>query len=178
MPMKVLEKSTLHRGRVFRLMRERVLLSNGTTVDLDLIRHPGAAAMVPIARNNSLILIRQYRHAVGDFLWEIPAGTLNPDEEPLECAKRELIEETGFSAARWEKLGEIVPVPGYSDERIHIFLASELDPARQKLDPDEILNVHQLSLERAFEMIEEGAIQDSKTISSLFLARTWLKKNQ
>jgi len=176
--MKVVERSMLHRGRVFTLVREKVLLSNGSTVDLDLIRHPGAAAMVPLTQDHSLILIRQYRHAVGDFLWEIPAGTLNPSEKPLECAKRELIEEIGYSAARWEKLGEIIPVPGYSDERIHIFLATELDPARQNLDPDEILDVHQIPLEKAFEMIEDGAIQDSKTISSLFLARTWLEKNQ
>jgi ADP-ribose diphosphatase len=175
--MKVVETTMLHRGRVFRLVKEKVTLSNGTTVDLEIIHHPGAAAMVPLARDHSLILIRQYRHAVGDFLWEIPAGTLNPKEKPLECAKRELIEETGYSAGRWKKLGEIVPVPGYSDERIHIFLATELHPARQKLDPDEILNVHQLPLEEAFEMIEAGAIQDSKTISSLFLARTWLQKN-
>ncbi len=175
--MKVIEKSTLHRGRVFRLVREKVTLSNGTTADLDLIRHPGAAAMVPLAQDNSLILVRQYRHAVGDFLWEIPAGTLNPKEKPLECAKRELIEEIGYSAGRWEKLGEIIPVPGYSDERIHIFLATELDPAEQKLDPDEILNVHQIPMEKAFEMIEAGAIQDSKTISSLFLARARLEKS-
>lgn len=177
MPVKIVETTTLHHGRVFRLVREKVTLSNGTTVDLDLIRHPGAAAMVPLGRDNSLILIRQYRHAVGDFLWEIPAGTLNPEEVPLECARRELIEETGYAAGRWEKLGEIVPVPGYSDERIHIFLATELNPARQNLDPDEILHVHSLPMEKAFEMIETGAIQDSKTISSLFLARTRLEKN-
>lgn len=177
MAMKVVEKNTLHRGRVFRLVKEKVALSNGTIADLDIIRHPGAAAMVPVTKDNGLILVRQYRHAIGDYLWEIPAGTLNPKEEPLECAKRELVEEIGYSARRWEKLGEIVPVPGYSDERIHIFLALELDLAEQKLDPDEIISVHRFSIDKAFEMIEAGTIQDSKTISSLFMARSWMEKN-
>ena len=90
-------------------------LGNGVTIDFDRILHPGASAIVPISQNNNLILIKQYRHAVGGDIWEIPAGTLNPDEKPLECAKRELAEETGFSANVWQPLGVITPLPGYSD---------------------------------------------------------------
>jgi ADP-ribose pyrophosphatase len=176
METKVLKKTQLHQGRVFALIREKITLPNGTTVDLDIIRHPGAAAMVPLSEDGSLVMIRQYRHAIGEYIWEIPAGTLNPDESPLECAKRELIEETGYSATGWEELGAIIPVPGYSDEKIHIFLAQGLCPARQDLDPDEILHVRKIPLEEALRMVEKGEIKDSKTISSLFLLRSRLGK--
>jgi ADP-ribose pyrophosphatase len=176
METKVLKKIQLHQGRVFALIREKITLPNGTTIDLDIIRHPGAAAMVPLSEEGSLVMVRQYRHAIGEYIWEIPAGTLNSGESPLECAKRELIEETGYSATEWEELGAIVPVPGYSDEEIHIFLAQGLRPARQDLDPDEILHVREIPLEEAFHMVEKGEIKDSKTISSLFLLRTRLEK--
>lgn len=176
MEAKVLKKTQLHRGRVFALIRERISLPNGATIDLDIIRHPGAAAMIPLNEHGSLVMIRQYRHAIGEYIWEIPAGTLNPDESPLECAKRELIEETGYSATEWEELGTIIPVPGYSDEKIHIFLAQGLQSARQNLDPDEILHVREIPLEEALHMAETGEIKDSKTISSLFLLRRRLDK--
>ena len=162
---------TLHEGKVFRLVRENVTLENGVTIDLDIIHHPGASAIVPVTENNKLLMIKQYRHATGDFIWEIPAGTLDPDEDPLHCAKRELIEDTGFSAGEWKKLGEITPLPGYSDERIHIFLATDLTPATQDLDADEILHVHEVNFDDAVEMVHRGEIEDGKTISGLFMAR-------
>ncbi|MBC8420962.1 MAG: NUDIX hydrolase [Desulfobacterales bacterium] len=168
------QRVTLHEGRVFRLVRENVTLENGVTIDLDIIRHPGASAIVPLTENNTLFMIKQYRHAAGGFIWEIPAGTLDPNESPLECAKRELVEETGFSANKWQKLGEITPVPGYSDERIHIFCATDLAPARQDLDMDEILHVHEVRFDDAIAMIQRGEIQDGKTISGLFMASLWL----
>lgn len=176
MSAKVNSKTTLYEGRIFKLLRENVTLNNGVTVDLDVIHHPGASAMVPLSGNDKVILIKQYRHALRDFIWEIPAGTLEPNETPIACAKRELIEEIGFSANTWQKLGEITPVPGYSNERIHMFLASDLVPARQDLDKDEVLDVHEVPLGKAIEMIYEGAIQDSKTISGLFMATNWLKE--
>ena len=168
---------TLHEGRVFRLARENVTLENGVTIDLDIIRHPGASAIVPLTENNNLLMIKQYRHATGGFIWEIPAGTLDPDETPLHCAKRELIEETGFSARAWQKLGEITPLPGYSDERIHIFLATDLTPAEQDLDMDEILHIHEVSFDDAVRMVHRGEIEDGKTISGLFMANLWLTPN-
>lgn len=160
---------TVHTGRVFTLAVDNITLSNGITIDIDVIRHPGAAAIVPLMSVNSVILIKQYRYAAGGYIWEIPAGTLNPGESPLECAKRELVEETGYSSDKLEKLTEIVPVPGYSDERIHIYLATGLKKAVQNLDRDEILNVHEIDMDDALKMIAEGEIIDSKTISGLYL---------
>lgn len=178
MSAKINSKDTLYEGRVFKLLRENVTLNNGVTVDLDIIHHPGASAIIPLSGNDNVILIKQYRHAIGDFIWEIPAGTLDPNETPIECARRELIEEIGSSANTWEKLGEITPVPGYSNERIHMFLAADLVPAKQDLDKDEVLDVHEIPIGRAIEMIHEGAIQDSKTISGLFMAIHLLKEKE
>jgi ADP-ribose pyrophosphatase len=174
MSAKVNNCTQVHQGRVFTLVTENITLSNGTTFDIDIIHHPGASAIVPLTAQNTVILIRQYRHAVGDYIWEIPAGTLDPGESPAACAKRELTEETGFLANQLKKLGEITPVPGYSDERIHIFLATELSPAEQNLDKDEMLNVHEISFDNAMEMIYKGEIQDSKTIAGLFMAKKCL----
>ncbi len=169
---------TVHRGRVFEMVTENITLANGTRFDIDIIRHPGAAAMVAVSDENNVILIRQYRHAIGTYIWEIPAGTLAPEEKPEECAKRELIEETGFSAERWQKLGEITPVPGYSDERIHIFLARDLSAVSQNLNADEMLDVHEIPFENVMEMISKGDIQDGKSIAGLFMALNYLKKNK
>lgn len=161
----------IHAGKVFRLVQEELTLPNGFTTSLELIRHPGAAALVAFLDDSRVLLIRQYRHAVGDFIWEIPAGTRSAGEDALECARRELVEETGYQASELVCLGEMVPVPGYSDERIHIFLARGLSPAPQHLDQDEVLEVHSVPLSKALEMVREGQIQDAKTIVGLTLAR-------
>ena len=176
MSAKVNASELLHEGKVFKLLRENITLPNNVTTELEVIRHPGASAVVPVYQENSLILIRQYRHAVGDFIWEIPAGTFNPNETPIECAKRELTEETGFYANIWHKMGELIPVPGYSDERIFLYLAIELSAARQNLDKDEMLEVHEIRLDDAMQMIYEGSIQDCKTISGILMAAYWLKQ--
>lgn len=170
MPVKVTHRETRHTGRVFRLDTETVTLDNGVTIDIDVIRHPGAAAIVPMTDTGNVLMIKQYRHAVGGYIWEIPAGTLDPGETPLTCAKRELTEEAGVAATDWHRLGEIVPVPGYADERIHLFLAGGLSPARQQLDADEVLQVHEIALTDALAMIEQGKIQDAKTLCGLLLA--------
>ena len=171
-------QTTLHQGRVFRLVNETYTLANGVTSNMDFIQHPGAAAMVPMLNQSEVVLIKQYRHAIRKFIWEIPAGTIDPEESAIHCAKRELIEEIGYSANVWHQLGTITPLPGCSDERIHIFLASELQPANQDLDDDELLNVHSMELSKAMEMIFSGEIQDGKTISGLYLAFNWIKKNR
>ena len=167
---KLNETKTIHKGRVFTLAFDNITLPNGVTTGIDIIRHPGAAAMVPMLNKNTVLLVRQYRYAAGGCIWEIPAGTLNPGESPIECAKRELVEETGYSSDKLEKLTEIVPVPGYSDERIHIYLATGLVKAVQNLDRDEMLNVHEINMDEALKMIAKGEIIDSKTISGLYLA--------
>jgi ADP-ribose pyrophosphatase len=145
---------------------------------MDFIQHPGAAAMVPMINNQEVILIKQYRHAIREFIWEIPAGTLEPDEPPLSCAARELIEEIGYSAGDWHKLTTITPLPGCSDERIHIFLALDLKPAMQHLDEDEMINVHKMNISDALQMILAGEISDGKTMSGLFLASQWMKSKR
>lgn len=171
-------QTTLHKGRIFNLVSENYTLENGVTAHMDFIQHPGAAAMVPMLNQKEVILIRQYRHALREFIWEIPAGTLDPAESPLNCAHRELIEETGYASNQWHQLGTIKPLPGCSDERIHIFLALDLQPAQQHLDDDEMLKVHKVNFEEALQMIVQGQISDGKTISGLFLAFNWLKKNR
>jgi ADP-ribose pyrophosphatase len=178
MPVKINSRTAIHRGKVFDLIKENVTLENGVTTDLEFLKHPGAAAIVPFSSPSRILLLKQYRHAVRDYIWEIPAGTLDPQEDVMSCAKRELIEETGYAADQWQKLGEIIPVPGYSDERIHIFLARGLQPARQNLDQDEIINVHELEFKAAIEMIARSEIQDAKSIAGLLLARNYLDGRQ
>jgi ADP-ribose pyrophosphatase len=162
---------------VFNLVTENVTLDNGVTTDMEFIRHPGAAAIIPVLDRTHIILLNQYRHTLRKYIWEIPAGTLDPRESAMSCAKRELIEETGFSADQWHSLGEITPVPGYSDERIHVFLATGLRPAKRHLDEDEIIQEHKVECEEALNMIRRGEIQDAKSIAGLFLAFEWLKEN-
>jgi ADP-ribose pyrophosphatase len=177
MPASVNRRSVIHRGRVFQLVRENVTLDNGTTTDLDFIEHPGAAAIVALTGGNDVVLVRQYRHALGQYIWEIPAGTLDPGEPVLDCARRELAEETGYAAAEWRKLGEITPVPGYSDERIHLFLATELSAAAQRLDADEVLEAHARPLAEMAAMIARGEVQDAKSICALLLAQNWIGRH-
>ena len=177
MTAKVNNRSTIHKGKVFELIRENITLENGTTADVEFIEHPGAAAIIPFMDDSRVVLLKQYRHALKKHIWEIPAGTLDPREEVIDCAQRELIEETGYSADGWHKLGEITPVPGYSDERIHMYLATGLQPAEQHLDEDEIIRVQEVEFRDALEMIGYGEIQDAKSIAGLFLASQWLKSN-
>jgi ADP-ribose pyrophosphatase len=157
----------IRKGRVFDLYTENITLPNGVNIDMEIIRHPGAAAIVPLMDDHTVLLLKQYRHAVGGYIWEIPAGTLNPTEDADRCARRELTEETGYAARHFEKLGEITPLPAYSDERIHLFLATGLTKAAQDLDEDELLSVHRLELNEALNMITRGEIQDAKTICGL-----------
>jgi len=163
------ETEVIYHSRVFRLCRETVTLPNGVKTTLDVIHHPGSSAIVPLLPEEKVVMVRQYRHSLRQFLWEIPAGTLNPGEDPLECARRELMEEAGYRASRFEKLTEILPAPGYTDERIHIFSATDLERVPQNLDTDEVLEVACLSLEEALAMIRDGRIQDALTVIGLFL---------
>lgn len=174
MTAKINRRTLLHQGRVFLMVRENVTLDNGVSTDLDYIEHPGAAAIVPLVAPGEVLLIKQYRHALKQYIWEVPAGTLDPGEPVMDCARRELVEETGHAAAVWRKLGEITPVPGYSDERVHLFLASELSVARQELDADEVLAVHRMPLDQALSMIVRGDIQDAKSVCALLLAQKCL----
>lgn len=157
----------VYAGRVVHLHVDTVLLPNGVTVDLEVIRHPGAAAVVPIKDDGTVVLIRQFRHAAGGFIYEIPAGKLNPGEEPLRCAERELEEEIGYRAGKFELLSSIFTAPGFTDEVIHIYRGTGLTKGRQQLDRDEVLEVVEMPLEHAVRMIQRGDIQDAKTIVGL-----------
>jgi ADP-ribose pyrophosphatase len=160
----------VYQGRVFELFRENLTLENGRTVDLDVIRHPGAAAVVAFGANDTVVLVHQFRHAAGGRIWEIPAGTLEPGEPALACGQRELAEEAGVTAGSWVPLTRIIPVPGYSDERIQLFAAYDLKPANQSLDGDEVMDVHHLPIAQVWRMIDSGDIHDAKTLCGLFLA--------
>jgi ADP-ribose pyrophosphatase len=153
---------------------ETVTLPNGATVELEVIRHQGASAVVPLQEDGTVLLIRQYRHAAGGFIYEIPAGKLDPGENPLACAERELEEETGRRAGHLEHLLTFFTTPGFTDEIIHIYLATELIPGVQNLEHDEVLEVVEMPLEHALQRIADGTIRDGKTIIGLqtaFLAR-------
>lgn len=157
----------IYTGRVVTLNIDTVQLPNGVTVDLETIRHPGAAAVVPIKDDGTVVLIRQFRHAAGGFIYEIPAGKLSPGEEPLQCAARELEEEIGYRASSFELLSSIFTAPGFADEVIHVYKATGLTKGRQQLDRDEVLEVVEMPLHLAIERIQDGTIRDGKTIVGL-----------
>jgi ADP-ribose pyrophosphatase len=168
-------KKNIYKGRVVNLNVETVTLPNGATVELEIIHHPGAAAVVPMKDEQTVVLIRQYRHAAGGYILEIPAGKLNPDEDPLDCAARELEEEIGYQASSFELLTSFLTTPGFTDEVIHIYRGTGLMKGRQNLGHDEVLEIIEMSLEEAVRAIHQGDIRDGKTIVGLqtaFLSRT------
>ncbi len=157
----------IYSGKVVTLNVDTVQLPNGVTVDLETIRHPGAAAVVPIKDDGTVVLIRQFRHAAGGFIYEIPAGKLSPGEDPLHCAARELEEEVGYRASSFELLTSIFTAPGFADEVIHVYKATGLTQGRQQLDRDEVLEIVEMPLEQAIRRIQDGTIRDGKTIVGL-----------
>lgn len=161
-----------YQGRVIHLDVDTVRFPDGSTGQLEMIRHPGASAVVPLlddltAPDPRVLLIRQFRHAADGVIWEIPAGRLDPGERPEDCARRELEEETGMRAGRLEALTTIYTTPGFTDERIHLFLASGLTPGATAREGDEVLEMHPIRLSEAVRMIQDGTIQDAKTIIAL-----------
>ena len=162
-----MQTKSIYTGIVINLNIDTVTLPNGLTVDLEVVRHPGAAAVVPLKDDGTVILIRQFRHAAGGFIYEIPAGKLYPGEDPRVCAARELEEEIGYRAGRLDLLSSIYTAPGFTDEVIHIYKATELRAGRQHLDRDEVLEVIEMPLSEAIRMIETGVIRDAKSIVGL-----------
>lgn len=153
---------------------ETATLPNGVTVDLAVIRHPGAAAIVALDADGAIAMLSQWRHAIGAWIWEIPAGCRSPGEDALACARRELGEEAGLAAARWDHLGGIVTIPSFCDERIELYLARELSPGQGALDHDEVIKVSRVAFTETFAMIDRGEIVDAKTIGALYRARDFL----
>lgn len=161
-------REEIYRGRVVNLAIEEVTLPNGATTRLEVMEHPGAAAAVPLFADGTVAILRQYRHAVGGWLWEVPAGKLDvPGEDPLDCAKRELAEEAGLAARSWHKLGSIYTTPGFCDEIIHLYLARDLTDAPMAHEADEVIEVHRMPLLDALAMIPAEELQDTKSVAAL-----------
>jgi len=159
-----------YRGAWIEVVTEDVTLPGGRRARLDVVRHPGAAAVVPFLSTDEVLLIRQYRYAAGGTLYEVPAGKLDAGEDPAACARRELEEETGWRAGRLEPLGSLLTTPGFTDERIHLFAAFDLTAARQRLESDELIELAPMSLARALELVWSGEIDDAKSALALLHA--------
>jgi 8-oxo-dGTP pyrophosphatase MutT (NUDIX family) len=164
-----------HNGRVIQVSTERLRYSNGREYDNDFVRHPGAAAVVAVDDANRVCVVRQYRHGIQDFLWEIPAGKLDAGEQPEICALRELKEETGVSANRWTSLGLYIPAPAIFTEKIHLYLARELEVGTASPDADEELQLQWLPLEVAIGHVLSGEWNDGKTAMALWRAQYQLQ---
>ena len=171
-----IESRSVHRGRVVDLSIDTVRFPDGSQGQLEMIRHSGAAAVLPVLgapddADPEIVLIRQYRYAAGDYLLEVPAGRPDRPGEPWEaCARRELEEETGLQAGRLIPLTSILTTPGFTDERIHLFLARDLESAERALDPDEFVEPITLRMSEALDHIRTGRITDGKTICTLLYA--------
>lgn len=162
-------------GRIVQLDIDTFRAPDGSTLELEIIRHAGAAAVVPLltppdSADPWVLLIRQYRYAAGGVLWEIPAGVLEPGESPLDCARRELREETGATAETFEQLTTIFTTPGFTDEQIHLFIASGIKAGEPKPEVDEFMEVEGRPMSRVLEMIRDGEIRDGKSIAALLFA--------
>ena len=165
----------LHTGRIITLDRDTVRFPNGSVGELDMVRHPGASAVVPFLSDPAgddpqLLLIRQYRYAADGFIYEIPAGRLDPGEEPRDCAVRELREETGCRAASVEPLITMYTTPGFTDEKIHLFMATGLERGETAHEADEFMTLEPMTLSRALQLIQSGRINDGKTALAILYA--------
>jgi ADP-ribose pyrophosphatase len=165
---------TVFEGRVITVQIESIILPKGHALDAEIVRHPGSVVIVPVTAANEIILARQYRHAIGRYTWELPAGSLKPGEDPRTAAARECHEEIGQVAGRLEPLGSFFPTPGYCDEEMHFFLAADLrDPGvgdRATPDEDEDIEPRPFSLAEIEAMIRRGDIVDLKTVGGVTLA--------
>lgn len=175
-PPQLLKQRLYYRGRKFDFEVSRLRLPNQAEGDWECIRHPGGALAVPVTSEGKLILLRQYRFAVQGRLLEFPAGTIEPNEDPLQTIQREIEEETGYRAHKWQKLGQFFLAPGYSDEVIYAFLAQDLEalPAPPKQDDDEDMETVLMTPQQLEKAIAEGEPVDAKSISSFLLAKPFL----
>jgi ADP-ribose pyrophosphatase len=162
-------------GRIIDVDVEKIELPNGSVMELEVVRHPGGAAVVALDDKDRICLLRQYRPAIDDWLWELPAGKIEDGESPLTTAQRELAEEAGLAAARWEELGCILSSPGVFTERVHLYLARGLSPVADTPHPDEVFELHWIALREAWLQARDGIIGDAKTVIALFRAAARLE---
>ena len=173
---KTVSSQEVFKGKLLRVRVDQVLLPDGRESSREIVEHPGAAAVVPLDHEGYVYMVRQYRKPLEEDLLEIPAGTREKGEDTLECVKRELSEEVGLQAGNFSRLASLCTSPGFSNERIDIFLAEELSPSEGQQDQDEFLNVEKYLFTEAITMIEQGKIKDAKTASGLLLAAARLAK--
>jgi ADP-ribose pyrophosphatase len=173
---RTLETRTIWEGPTLRVAVDRVRLPNGEESELEVVHHPGAAAVLPLLDDGDVLLVRQYRHSVGEWLLEVPAGKLAPGERPESCALRELEEEAGVRAGRLQPLGAVVMTPGFCDERIWLFLATGLTDGEQRLERDEVLRVERLPLAEAERRALDGEIHDAKSVCAILRAARLLAR--
>jgi ADP-ribose pyrophosphatase len=176
--MTLLSTRRLFTGRIVSLDVDTVRYPNGTTGDLEMLRHPGAAAVLPFLDDPSdpdprVLLIRQFRHATDGFLWEIPAGRRDKGEAPDATARRELREETGYSCTRLEPLTTFWTTPGFTDERIDLFLAAGLTPGDTAREDDEVIELHEVRWSEVLRMVHAGEIDDAKSAIAILYAAMW-----
>ena len=171
---RTLESKTVYRGRLLQVLEDRVRMPDGKTAQREYVRHPGAVVMIPLLDPETVILVRQFRYALGRHFYELPAGKIDAGEEPLQTARRELREECGYEAADWRHLTTLHPCIGYSDERIELYLARDLNHVGDAPDDGEFIEPLTLRIAVALEWVKTGRITDTKTIAGLFWADKFL----
>lgn len=162
-----LDSRLIFDGKVIRVTLDTVRLENGDTSMREVVHHHGGACIMPVTDQGEVYLVRQFRYALGEEMWELPAGKLEAGEDPFEAAKRELEEECGVTADEYIPLGCIYPTVGYDNEKIHIWIARGLHATRQHLDEDEFLDVHKLPFDQVLQMVLDNTIRDSKTVAAV-----------
>jgi len=175
LPETTLASEEVFDGVLLKVRRDRVRLPDGNTAVRECIRHPGAVLILAQRDDQCILFVRQFRYPVGEALLELPAGRIDPGEALQDCAQRELVEETGYRAREWQRLGSIHPCVGYSDERIEIFLARGLVEVGAQPDADEFLEILHLSIDEAEQAARDGRITDAKTLCALFLGLPYLR---
>ncbi len=176
MPFELVKSENLLQGRTFKVRRDTLKTPDGRETKLEIIEHGGSVVIIPLDEENNLLFVRQYRHAAGGDLLELPAGTRGKDEPYEECARREIREETGMEAGNLQKIGEFYLAPGYSTEFMAVFFATGLKENPLQADDDEFLEVEKIPLKKAIEMAEHGEVPDAKSLAALLLARSYLEK--
>ena len=180
--MALVSSQRIYTGRILNLDLDSVRFPDGSVGELEMIRHPGASAVVPFVNDPrtddpDVLMIHQFRHAADRYVWEIPAGRLDPGEQPEACARRELEEEAGVLPAALHRLTTIFTTPGFTDERIHLFLATGLSPGTARREADEFVEVRQVRWSRVLTLIDEGEIVDGKTLVSLLFVECFRRGN-
>lgn len=176
--MSILELKTVYSGKIVTLNLEKVSLPDKNIVDFEIIYHPGGTAIVAVNELNEVCLLKHYRHAVREWIWEIPAGIIEKDDNDLvNRAKAELQEETGCTATEWQALGYIQSSPGVFNEKVNLYLAQNLTMGKQQLEKGEVLEVHWVPMNEALQQIYDGTINDAKTCVALFRAAKFLQVN-